>query len=1005
MKRAVLELSLFLLLGLVMPLWALAGPVHLGPGSHTRAVMVDGLARRYLVYVPAAYDPARPTPLVLAYHGGGGGPASMQRLSGLNQKAELSGFIVAYPFGSGPDPAAGRGLSFNAGNCCAWALRNHIDDVGFTRALLDDLASVVSVDADRVYATGMSNGAIMAYRLAAELSERIAAVAPVGGPMGQAEIAPTRPVSVVHFHGLDDAFAPFEGGRSTARNGRPGPTDFFSVAHTIQAWVGANGCGPEPSVEILPDTAPQDQTRVTRKTYSGGREGAEVVLYEIAGGGHTWPGQAPLAAFLGRTTQDISANDLMWEFFERHPRPPARKGKPAAGEKKPPQTNGPRAGTLKQLPDTDASRDAAGQGQLFEAVHAPGFTDVREGLNGFALGDFDKNGYLDILAVTTPPFALDKTWADKTGEVARTRDPRDRLRLLLNFGGFEFREKAVTLSGSAARPDDLSQGWRGGQVPALADFDGDGFLDIFISRQAPMSGGRIRPGMAPVGCSLFLSQGGFDRYQDVSRAKGALNELAYNRQVSLGDVNRDGFIDIAIGADNIVNAFEGLPISALFVFEPRGGGFEGGVFKDIGGTALVPDFGGFYHDSARDRAGPNIALRDMDNDADLDLMQSCHVIMIPNVPPDLPYSPAGYRHGFFGWRNLLAETGRFGFEKVTDNGLALEARMYYDQAAGLLKPMTQTRSPALGYFFFADVNNDGLLDALAVANNDQAIRPSTDPVGARFWYNLGGFRFQEATREAGLEPLNQTYRQWYGFFGAQVGHRLANYDPTRRVVRSQPGLEPKNPLDNGPNYSDAVFADFDNDGWLDLVVLDRLEVGAIETRSFLFMNRSDGTFEPRTTEFSGLNGTGISGEAADLNNDGLVDLIVSADPDNTGKASGPRRYESMVFMNTGLHGGREKHWLRLRFSGLAHAALLGARVEVRAAGSDRLLGMRGVYSNQAYKSGSPLEAHFGLGKVDKADILVVLPGGRRVRVGQVQADRYLDLNLADGTVSEVKFAP
>lgn len=114
------------------------------------------------------------------------------------------------------------------------------------------------------------------------------------------------------------------------------------------------------------------------------------------------------------------------------------------------QNAAPVPGTPKRLPQSDATRDAEGFGQMFEAVHAPAFTTIREGLNGWAFGDFDANGYLDIVAVTTPPFALDDSWEDQTGGVKRTRDPRDRLHLLLNEGEFAFRDHPIELFGSPA---------------------------------------------------------------------------------------------------------------------------------------------------------------------------------------------------------------------------------------------------------------------------------------------------------------------------------------------------------------------------------------------------------------------------------------------------------------------------------------------------------------------------------------------------------------------------
>ena len=156
--------------------------------------------------------------------------------------------------------------------------------VAFVRHLLDDLQGVANVDRRRVFATGMSNGAMMAYRVAAEMSDRIA------------------------------AFAPFAGGKGRGPSG----TDFYSVDHSIGAWVDANGCRKTPLVTQLPDRE-QDGTTVKQVRYASGRDGAEVVMVVVEGGGHTWPGREPRMRSLGVSTRDISANDMMWEFFRRHP--------------------------------------------------------------------------------------------------------------------------------------------------------------------------------------------------------------------------------------------------------------------------------------------------------------------------------------------------------------------------------------------------------------------------------------------------------------------------------------------------------------------------------------------------------------------------------------------------------------------------------------------------------------------------------------------------------------
>jgi polyhydroxybutyrate depolymerase len=286
----------------------------LGPGDYTRTLTLRGRTRTYLVHVPKSYDGSKPYPVVLAYHGGGSNAEQMVRFCGLSAKADAAGFLAVYPSGTG---RLARALTWNGGNCCGYAMENQVDDVAFTRALLDDLATVAKVDAKRVYATGMSNGAILAYRLASELSDRIAAVAPVSGPMGTDTCRPKRPISVLHFHGTDDEFAPFKGGKGPKSLSG---TDFYSVEHSIRAWVRANGCREEPVTVPLPDTA-KDGTKVVRKTYGGGRDGSEVVLIVIEGGGHTWPGRQPPLRILGKSTKNISANDVMWDFFQKHPMP------------------------------------------------------------------------------------------------------------------------------------------------------------------------------------------------------------------------------------------------------------------------------------------------------------------------------------------------------------------------------------------------------------------------------------------------------------------------------------------------------------------------------------------------------------------------------------------------------------------------------------------------------------------------------------------------------------
>ena len=154
----------------------------------------------------------------------------------------------------------------------------------------------------------------MCYRLAAEMSDRFPAVAPAAGTMAIDDPKPKRPVPLIHFHGTSDAIVPLAGPPSRASRF----IRFKSVEDSIQPWVKIDGCPATPAIRDEPDRA-DDGTTVKRKTYGPGKDGAEVVLVIIDGGGHTWPGSEPAFKHLGKSTLDISANDQIWEFFEKHP--------------------------------------------------------------------------------------------------------------------------------------------------------------------------------------------------------------------------------------------------------------------------------------------------------------------------------------------------------------------------------------------------------------------------------------------------------------------------------------------------------------------------------------------------------------------------------------------------------------------------------------------------------------------------------------------------------------
>ena len=282
------------------------------PGDHYRTLQVDERDRDYLLHIPESYDPMSPTPVVLILHGAGTDADITVKFTGMTAKSEEAGFIAVYPNGTGRKPL----YHWNAGGESTPFRANDADDVKYISCVLDDVESIVNVDRQRVFATGMSNGGMMCYRLADEMSDRIAAIAPVAGTMIIEEADPPRPVPVLHFQGMDDRLVPPDGpGKWT-----PKFLSFKSLDETVSIWCRVNGCPDSPEVFKLPKLK-KDGTSVTRKTYGPGLADSEVIVYEIAGGGHTWPGEVSPFKLLGRSTFDIKANDLIWEFFQRHPMP------------------------------------------------------------------------------------------------------------------------------------------------------------------------------------------------------------------------------------------------------------------------------------------------------------------------------------------------------------------------------------------------------------------------------------------------------------------------------------------------------------------------------------------------------------------------------------------------------------------------------------------------------------------------------------------------------------
>jgi polyhydroxybutyrate depolymerase len=263
----------------------------------------SGVERTYLLHVPASYDPSKPTPLVISLHGAGLWGAAQKDMSGWNAVSDAEGFIVVYPSGVG-----GRGVRVwheDPGN------PRGRDNV-FISQLIDTLSAHYNIDARRIYANGLSNGGGMSFGLSCVFPNRIAAVGLVGSAQTSAWSAcrDTSAVPMINFHGTDDRIAAYRGGTSwVLPRGRAFPSQLVWT----RRWAQRNGCAAAPVESRITAT-------VTRRAYTRCANGADVVLYTIEGGGHTWPGGGPHPTwFAGKLDRSIDASRIMWQFFRDHP--------------------------------------------------------------------------------------------------------------------------------------------------------------------------------------------------------------------------------------------------------------------------------------------------------------------------------------------------------------------------------------------------------------------------------------------------------------------------------------------------------------------------------------------------------------------------------------------------------------------------------------------------------------------------------------------------------------
>jgi polyhydroxybutyrate depolymerase len=281
-----------------------------GSGNQ-HSLVWDGLTRTYRVHVPSGYEASTPAPLVIVFHGAGSSSDDMENLFGVDKTSDRAGFVAVYP--QGIDAIWHTGLVKNGPG-------PQVDDLGFVRALLTRLESDYSIDKNRVYAVGFSNGAFFTQRVACAMASDFAAVASVSGQMSHAlstACTPSRPISVLLIHGTDDPVVPYDGGSvQGSRSGNP----LLSVDATVSFWMHTNTCPKSGASDWLPDARPADGTHVRHEAHTGCAAGTEVTLYSIRHGGHTWPDgpQYDQIAAIGRVSHALD-NGAIWEFLARHP--------------------------------------------------------------------------------------------------------------------------------------------------------------------------------------------------------------------------------------------------------------------------------------------------------------------------------------------------------------------------------------------------------------------------------------------------------------------------------------------------------------------------------------------------------------------------------------------------------------------------------------------------------------------------------------------------------------
>ncbi len=266
-----------------------------------KTIQSGGIVRSYKIYIPASYSASVPVPLVFNFHGLGSNSLQQMLYGDFRSIADTANFIIVHP----------QGTTSSVFGSTFWNayFGQSVNDFDFISDLIDTISSNYSVDPNRIHSTGMSNGGYMSLALAAEFDDLFASVASVTGSMTRLfPISPnnTKPISVLQIHGTADSTVKYLGDASS-----------HDISYVIDYWKTHNNTVSVPVIDSIPNISVTDNCNAKRYTYGGGTNNTEVIHYKVFGGAHTWPG-APIP--IGVTNQDFNASEVIWQFFDKHPR-------------------------------------------------------------------------------------------------------------------------------------------------------------------------------------------------------------------------------------------------------------------------------------------------------------------------------------------------------------------------------------------------------------------------------------------------------------------------------------------------------------------------------------------------------------------------------------------------------------------------------------------------------------------------------------------------------------